>query len=85
MPYKSARWQYPVTRHLYGLTLLGQYHSVCLPIPYFVSSPLTDETGGPWLRQPEMLEELAAELEKWGARTGWPVSSIVKSLTKASD
>ncbi|ODM17262.1 hypothetical protein SI65_06937 [Aspergillus cristatus] len=40
---------------------------------------------GPWLRQPEMLEELAAELEKWGARTGWPVSSIVKSLIKASD
>lgn len=46
---------------------------------------LTDEAGGPWLRQPEMLEELAAELEKWGGKTGWPVSSIVKSLIKASD
>lgn len=40
--------------------------------------------GGPWLRQSEMLTEIANELTTWGGRTGWPVSNIVKSLEESS-
>ena len=42
----SARWQFLVARHLYGLTLLGQYHSVRYPIAYFASYHLLMKQAG---------------------------------------
>ncbi|KJK67430.1 hypothetical protein P875_00117209 [Aspergillus parasiticus SU-1] len=38
---------------------------------------------GPWLRDSQRVHELIEETRKWGSKTGWPVASIVESLSRS--
>ncbi|KAE8354412.1 hypothetical protein BDV28DRAFT_147143 [Aspergillus coremiiformis] len=36
---------------------------------------------GPWLKDPLKVHELVEETQKWGNKTGWPVLSVIESLS----
>ncbi|KAE8373042.1 hypothetical protein BDV26DRAFT_285451 [Aspergillus bertholletiae] len=38
---------------------------------------------GPWMRDSQKVNELIQETQKWGSKTGWPVTSIVESLARS--
>ncbi|KNG85295.1 hypothetical protein ANOM_006369 [Aspergillus nomiae NRRL 13137] len=38
---------------------------------------------GPWLKDSRRIHELIEETRRWGSKTGWPVMSIVESLSRS--